>query len=484
MKARSKKKPSTRGSRRAKRAKGSERSPSPAPNTTAIVVAQSHPVVPKEEGLTRAEVELLKRTVAKGTSDDEFALFLWVARKHHLDPMTRQLHCVVRWNSSLINANGTKGGNVMTIQIGIDGYRTLAARHADYGGIDEPEIEYEEYKDQKVLKLARIRVWKKGFEHPTVGVARWAEYCPGPPNDFMWKKMPHGQLAKCAEALALRKAWPDLSDIYTDEEMEQSNVDFSASGRQLMVDGESPTSKRLAVSPQVQAQSAYHVQEVAKDTAPRPAKAPTAAAPPAIKGTIEVHWDSDSSEAAHVRGTALSQMIPYVQKDCLGVWLDKAKSWVIPSTHVHVLEEICAKLGVTFQEFTQDPGKLTTAAPTGTAAPPDTPRPPAGADQLSPSAPAHGVLNYAKPEYTANKQIKCLKVNWNGLVVAVFDQKLWPFLQEGADKKLDAELILADNKRSIVGIKRIGTRTFTEGHVPEIELRADRPKGTAGLFEP
>jgi len=175
---------------------------------------------------------LLKRTVAKGTTDDEFALFLWVAKKHKLDPMTRQLHCVKRWSSAL-------NIEVMAIQIGIDGYRSMAARYADYGGIDEPEYQY---KPDGTLELARVRVWKKGFDHPTVGIAIWDEYKPDltKPAAFMWKKMPKAQLAKCAEALALRKAYPDLADIYTDDEMQQADDNHAPSGREMTVGGAEP----------------------------------------------------------------------------------------------------------------------------------------------------------------------------------------------------------------------------------------------------
>ena len=172
--------------------------------------------------------------MARGTSDDEFALFLLVARKHKLDPFTRQLHCVKRWSKAA-------GKDVMAIQIGIDGYRAMAARsHKDYGSISEPEFEYkvggrQESKPGKNLLLARVKCWKKGLAEPTVSVAFWDEYAPEPNSKqaFFWKQMPHGQLGKCAEALGLRKAWPDLADIYTNEEMAQADIDLSPEGREV-----------------------------------------------------------------------------------------------------------------------------------------------------------------------------------------------------------------------------------------------------------
>ncbi|KKL13940.1 hypothetical protein LCGC14_2520750, partial [marine sediment metagenome] len=127
------------------------------------------------------------------------------------------------------------GHKVMAIQIGIDGYRAMAARsHKDFGSIGEPEYEYG--TDPKIPILARIKLWKKGVEQPTVAVAFWAEIAPqdlNKPEAWAWKKMPRHMLAKCAEAFALRKAYPDLADIYTDEEMMQADDDLSPEGREV-----------------------------------------------------------------------------------------------------------------------------------------------------------------------------------------------------------------------------------------------------------
>lgn len=193
---------------------------------------------PRSREIPQKDIDLIKATVARGCTDDELQLFLWVARKHKLDPMTRQLHAVKRNND---------GESVMTLQIGIDGYRSMAARYPDYGGIDEPEYEYANSGDVQPT-MARVRVWKKGFDRPTVGIAFWSEYAPpaSSKGGFMWRKMPRLMLAKCAEALALRKAYPDLADIYTDEEMHQADVDHAPSGRQIInQDGFAPSGRAV-----------------------------------------------------------------------------------------------------------------------------------------------------------------------------------------------------------------------------------------------
>jgi hypothetical protein len=67
---------------------------------------------------------------------------------------------------------------------------------------------------------------------------------------FFWKQMPHGQLGKCAEALGLRKAWPDLADIYTNEEMAQADIDLSPEGREVTdLEGRPLSAPSLPASP-------------------------------------------------------------------------------------------------------------------------------------------------------------------------------------------------------------------------------------------
>jgi phage recombination protein Bet len=205
---------------------------------------------PTKRPLTGSEIELLRRTVAKGTTDDEFALFLWVCKKHKLDPLTRQIHCVRRWlNKHHQDEKGIwTGGYQMTVQMGIDGYRALAARdHPDFGGCDEPEYVIENGK----LVAARIRLWKKGLEHPVVGVAYWDEFAPRDlekPEAFFWKRMPKHMLAKCAERVAICKGYPELSDIYTDEEMVRADVDdYTPEGREIIdVEGSREKAQQIA----------------------------------------------------------------------------------------------------------------------------------------------------------------------------------------------------------------------------------------------
>lgn len=180
-------------------------------------------LVPQGEW-TPEQIELIKNTIAKGTSDDELKLFLYVAKKSGLDPLAKQIHAVMRYDSRL-------GHNVMAIQTGIDGYRLAAERTGKYAPGRAPTYTY---TPEGKLKSATAFVQKfaGGQWHEVAAVAMWEEYVQiytpkngVPKTGPMWAKMPHLMLAKCAEALALRRAFPmELSGIYTTEEMAQADT--------------------------------------------------------------------------------------------------------------------------------------------------------------------------------------------------------------------------------------------------------------------
>jgi phage recombination protein Bet len=165
---------------------------------------------------TPDEVKLIKSQIAPKANDNELKLFLYQCQRTGLDPLTRQIYCIHRW---------TKDGDKMTVQTSIDGFRVIAERSGVYAGQSEPEF----MEDGGKLKCCKVRVYKFNGNNryeAAVGVAYWDEYVQmgkdSKPSG-LWAKMPHTMLSKVAEALALRKAFPqDLSGLYTADEMQQA----------------------------------------------------------------------------------------------------------------------------------------------------------------------------------------------------------------------------------------------------------------------
>jgi len=175
--------------------------------STDLAVVDRAPVV-----ITSDQVALIKATVAPDATDAELELFFYDCRRRGVHPLDKLIHF-------------TKRQGKYTPVTSIDFFRSRAGATREHMGTDDAV-----YTGQPgdldfaatVTVYRQVQLEKCAF----TATARFAEFAPPPPNNFMWQRMPHNQLAKCAEAQALRKGFPlELEGLHIVDEMQNLDGD-------------------------------------------------------------------------------------------------------------------------------------------------------------------------------------------------------------------------------------------------------------------
>lgn len=218
-------------------------------------------------------LDLIRRTVAKDCDNGEFDTFIHICKSVGLDPLRRQIY-------AFVFGKDNPASRRLSVVTAIDGYRAIAERTQNYRPDDRaPRIEYsDDAKDaaKNPLGIVRAEVTVYKFSHgqwfPVTAEAYWEEYAPiietgeggfewvetghkypvghpkagkpkmrkQPIGDVTealdpqkpnWRKMARVMIAKCAEAQAIRRAWPDdFSGLEVEEEVDRrASIELSAS---------------------------------------------------------------------------------------------------------------------------------------------------------------------------------------------------------------------------------------------------------------
>jgi len=211
-------------------------------------------VVAMSDAFRPAQIQLIQR-MNPDCNATEFDQFMHVSAQLGLDPLRKQIYAFV------FNKNDAEKRR-MSLVVGIDGFRSIANRSGDYRPDDRPaRITYDERsidKDKNPLGIisAEVTVYKRvhGDWWPVTAIAFWDEHAPLvedgkweksesgksyfkgngkfhlDPKKDNWRKMARLMIAKCAEAQALRRGWPDnLSALYSEEELDRARtIDLTA----------------------------------------------------------------------------------------------------------------------------------------------------------------------------------------------------------------------------------------------------------------
>ena len=188
------------------------------------------PFDPKNSDLTPEIKNAIKKD-CPNASDDELERLWYRSKITGLNIFNKQIMGIHRWSKK-------DRKKVMTIQIGIGGYRSIARRDPYDAGTSEPQFEWKsplthEEGEKVHEKIYSVTITAFRLIKGTQTIARypytawWDEYYPGEGSDgFMWRKMPRWMIVKCALAGALRSAYPDeLNDTYEHAEMDRANAE-------------------------------------------------------------------------------------------------------------------------------------------------------------------------------------------------------------------------------------------------------------------
>lgn len=176
----------------------------------------------------------LKNSVYPGARDESIQLVQAYCRAAGLDPIQKPVHIVPMWDKN-------SGGMRDVIMPGIGLYRIQASRSEQYAGVTEPEFgediteaiggtetTYPKWcrvtvkrlmADGKIAEFTAKELWRENY---AVKGGKDKSVAP----NAMWAKRPYGQIAKCAEAQALRKAFPEIGAQPTAEEMEGKSIEM------------------------------------------------------------------------------------------------------------------------------------------------------------------------------------------------------------------------------------------------------------------
>lgn len=204
-------------------------------STNVIPFQQRFPLA-ASRGIPEATYSALANSVYPGAKEESILMVIDYCSSRQLDPILKPVHIVPMYVKDGKTGNGSMRDVVMP---GIGLYRIQADRSGNYAGADDPEFgpsitrniggketTFPEWCSYTVYKMiGNQRVAFKAKEYWLENYATAGKDSSAP--NAMWSRRPYAQLAKCAEAQALRKAWPEVGQDATAEEMEGKMIDIT-----------------------------------------------------------------------------------------------------------------------------------------------------------------------------------------------------------------------------------------------------------------
>jgi phage recombination protein Bet len=247
--------------------------------------------------LTPEQTQLLRRTLTRELSEDEHELFLNVCHRSGLDPFSRHLYP--------LRKNGR-----LTFESTIDGFRFSAEQTGKYAGQLGPEwcgpdgVWRDIWTGDEPPTAARVGILRSDFRKPVWGKALYAEYVQlehGEPTQF-WDRMAANQLAKCAEALGFRKAFPrEFSGIYTSDEMAQASSVSATGSRLSRRENQSERGGGLSIAATSSSGGVFGIPVSSSDSSSRAVEEPVQIRPTGIPAPLQPFFEAGLTNRSNLQ---------------------------------------------------------------------------------------------------------------------------------------------------------------------------------------
>lgn len=191
------------------------------------------PVAIKPE-FSEDDKRVIKQMCAPTATDSEFKYFLYNCLERGLNPFMNQIYFIKRKTRQADGSYRELG----TIQVSIEGYRSLAERTGKLQGIERGLIE-----ENGIITGAWAKVYRSDWVIPCEEKVKLKDYMGSTP---LWQKMPGVMLLKCAETAALRRAFPQIfGGTYGMEEMDQADKDLLPTTQTVIMQAPSAPSREI-----------------------------------------------------------------------------------------------------------------------------------------------------------------------------------------------------------------------------------------------
>ena len=344
--------------------------------------------------------------------------------------------------------------------------------------------------EAKKLKSMGLGKWIKN-KFPKAGQNPWEWFDRIENRDIADTRNNVRQMAHKRALVKVVRNFGAMSEIFTEDPTEWNFTDEGGTPDDAQeVVQKTPGGREIVQQPAGEPQGTKAAAQAVAERIKAEHQAKQAAAPPvAPKPTIGVWYEWDRKVGflkipvlPETEAIIVNRTMAEAKEICLSLaYWDDEKGFGVDARELPELRAVCEKNGVELKELAEPRPSPTQGAGSQEAAEKSKDDGKHISSKTAPVIPSAAIISQVTRTKTKNKGIEVLNVHWGGVWLSCFKKTLWEYLESAKGK--EAELIVSENKRNILGIHRIAGVTFDSEGLPEIQNQDPRSTTTASLFK-